>query len=106
MEWEEGSSFLVDRGIPMVVVTNGREGARLFTEKNVIFSPAKTVPTIDTTGAGDNFAAGFITSYIRGEKPEDCLKFANHIASLCVQKMGGSTSGKIDLSSCSNVNPN
>jgi len=97
MGWEEGSSFLVDLGIPMVVVTSGREGARLFTQKEVIFSPAKKVHTMDTTGAGDNFAAGFITSYIKGEEPEDCLKFANHIASLCVQKMGGSASGKIDL---------
>lgn len=97
MNWEDGSSFLVDLGIPMVVVTNGMEGARLFTEEKVIFIPAMKVNAVDTTGAGDNFAAGFITSFINGEEPEDCLKFANHIASLGVQKMGGAVSGKIDF---------
>jgi ribokinase len=97
MEWEDGSFTLLDLGIPMVVVTNGAEGAKLFTEEGVIYSPAKKVRVVDTTGAGDNFAAGFIKSYIEGERHKDCLKNANKIASLCVQKMGGSVTGKIDF---------
>lgn len=94
-EWEEGSLMLLDLGIPMVVVTNGAEGATLFTGEGVTYSSAKKVNVIDTTGAGDNFAAGFIKSYIEGEKHKDCLENANKIASLCVQKMGGSVTGKI-----------
>jgi ribokinase len=84
MSWEDGSFFLVNLGIPLVVVTNGIEGARLFTEEEIIFSPAKKVNAVDTTGAGDNFAAGFIASYINGKTPENCLKNANKIASRCV----------------------
>lgn len=41
---------------------------------------------IDTTGAGDNFAAGFIKSYIEGEKHKDCLENANKIASFVCRK--------------------
>lgn len=97
MNWEEGSLSLLDLGIPMVVVTNGAEGATLFTEEGAMFSPAKKVRAVDTTGAGDNFAAGFIKFYIEGKRHEDCLKHANHIASICVQKIGGSFTGKLDF---------
>lgn len=97
LNWEDGSFSLVDFGIPIVVVTNGAGGARLFAEGESIFSPANNVHAVDTTGAGDNFAAGFIKSYIEGEEHEHCLKHANHIASLCVQKIGGAVTGKIDF---------
>ncbi len=97
MNCEEGSLSLVDLGIPIVVVTNGAEGARLFSEEGVMFSPANKVHAVDTTGAGDNFAAGFIKFYIEGESHEDCLKHANHIASLCVQKIGGTFTGNLDF---------
>lgn len=97
MNWDEGSFSLVDMGIPMVAVTLGAEGARLYTEEGMIFSPANKVYAVDTTGAGDNFAAGFIKSYIHGEKHEDCLNHANYTASLAVGKMGGTFAGKIDF---------
>lgn len=90
MNWMDGSSFLVEMGVPMVVVTNGKEGARLFTEDEIIFSPAKNVNAVDTTGAGDNFAAGFVASLLKNRKPDQCLDFANHVASYCVQQLGGS----------------
>ncbi len=90
MKWEEGSNLLVDMGVPEVIVTNGAEGARLFTQDETIFTPAEKVNAVDTTGAGDNFAAGFVTSFLNGEKRVECLNFANHIAALCVQKKGGS----------------
>lgn len=89
MNWLDGSSHLVEMGVPMVVVTNGSEGARLFTEDETIFSPAKKVKSVDTTGAGDNFAAGFVAYFLKNKNPNDCLDFANNIASLCVQQLGG-----------------
>jgi sugar/nucleoside kinase (ribokinase family) len=90
IQWEEGSKLLVDMGVPEVTVTNGAEGARLFSEDETIFAPAEKVHVVDTTGAGDNFAAGFISSYINGESPENCLKNANKTAARCVEKIGGS----------------
>jgi len=87
--WEDGVSLLMEMGVPMVVVTGAGEGARLFTEEGVIFSPAKAVSAVDTTGAGDNFAAGFIASFMEGKKLENCLDFASRIASFCVGKIGG-----------------
>ncbi len=90
MNWYDGGSHLVEMGVPMVVVTNGSNGARLFTEEETIFSPAKKVKSVDTTGAGDNFAAGFVAYFLKNKNPKDCLDFANYIASQCVQQLGGS----------------
>ncbi|MFA7196903.1 MAG: PfkB family carbohydrate kinase, partial [Anaerovoracaceae bacterium] len=45
---------------------------------------------IDTTGAGDNFAAGFIAALMEGKAPEDCARFANAVAACSVRYVGAS----------------
>ncbi|MNI52094.1 2-dehydro-3-deoxygluconokinase [compost metagenome] len=39
---------------------------------------------MDTVGAGDGFAAGFLTSTIKGESFEDSIRFGNAVGSLVV----------------------
>jgi len=47
-----------------------------------------TVKAVDTTGAGDIFAGGFLTALSQG-KPLDCaIKFANHAAAISVTRLG------------------
>ena len=48
----------------------------------------KVDSVIDTTGAGDMFAAGFIFKYINGYDPKESVEFANKLASLIIQKFG------------------
>lgn len=43
---------------------------------------------VDTTGAGDNFAAAFLFAHAAGRAPEDCARFANAVASICVEHLG------------------
>ncbi len=43
---------------------------------------------IDTTGAGDNFAAAFLFAHAAGRNTEDCARFANAVASICVEHLG------------------
>lgn len=43
---------------------------------------------VDTTGAGDNFAAAFLFAHAAGRNPEDCSRFANAVASICVEHLG------------------
>ena len=43
---------------------------------------------VDTTGAGDNFAAAFLFARAAGRKEEDCARFANAVASICVEHLG------------------
>jgi len=47
---------------------------------------------LDTTGAGDTFAAAFIAALLEGRDFIDCGRYANAAASLCVEHIGA-TSG-------------
>ena len=85
---ENGTQALLDTGAEMVVVTCGKEGANLYTKDEIIHSPVKETAALDTTGAGDSFAAGFIAAYIKDKKLKECLDFANTVASSCVGKIG------------------
>ena len=43
---------------------------------------------IDTTAAGDFFAAGFLHGYVNGEPLERCLDYGNHLAGEVIQVYG------------------
>lgn len=43
---------------------------------------------VDTTGAGDTFAAAFLFARANGRNYEDCARFANAAASICVENLG------------------
>lgn len=88
MEVNEGASLLRDIGAKLVIITCGKDGAKLFSEDMAIHSPARKVKVVDTTGAGDSFSAGFIAAYVRGKELKECLDFANAVASHCVQRFG------------------
>jgi sugar/nucleoside kinase (ribokinase family) len=87
-EVNKGAQILLDTGIEMIVVTCGKDGAYLYTNDRVIHSPVKETVALDTTGAGDSFAAGFIASYIKDKNLRECLDFANQVASSCVGQFG------------------
>jgi len=44
--------------------------------------------TIDTTGAGDAFAAGFLFGFLRGKNLEECGYLGDLVASLSLTKIG------------------
>ncbi len=85
---EVGAELLVDLGVPLVVVTCGKRGASLYTTGGMIHSTPKEVDTLDTTGAGDAFAAGFIACYLKNKDMKQCLQYGNLLASTCVGKLG------------------
>ncbi len=43
---------------------------------------------LDTTGAGDLFAAGFLTGYTQGRSLEDCAKLGCLAAGIVIQHFG------------------
>jgi sugar/nucleoside kinase (ribokinase family) len=82
---------LADR-VPIAVVTAGAHGALAVdsTTGEEEWVPALPVPAHDPTGAGDVFAAAFVTGTLRGWPLVDRLGFANLAAALAVQQVGGS----------------
>jgi ribokinase len=90
---EEAAFELINRGIPLVIITLGAKGALLATQKtHKLIPPFETKNVIDTTGAGDTFNGAFSVAYwIRKWELEKSIKYANAAASLKIQKLGART---------------
>lgn len=73
-----------------VVLKRGAAGAALGGRKGVVLSlPAPASEVVDSTGAGDAFAAAFIAAELKGRTPEACLKAGIEAGSRAVTTIGG-----------------
>ncbi len=71
-----------------VVVTLGPMGAAYLGGKERIQVTAPRVGVVDTTGAGDAFAAGFLARWVEGATPEEALDGGRAAAETCVTHLG------------------
>lgn len=86
----QGSRELLYMGPKIVVCKMGSEGSHIFTyEDNFHVSPIN-VSVVDTTGAGDVYAAGFLAYLIRGKSLRECAQFATQIACISITGFGRS----------------
>jgi sugar/nucleoside kinase (ribokinase family) len=73
-----------------VIIKRGPVGAAVGNRDGVGPTlPALHGEVIDTTGAGDAFAAAFLAAELRGESPEACLKAAIEAGAVAVAMVGG-----------------
>ncbi len=72
-----------------VVLKNGSEGAILSDGRRSFRADALAVQVVDTTGAGDAFAAGFLDAWLDGNPPESCLARAIACGTFAVTHFGG-----------------
>ncbi|MGI8491546.1 MAG: adenosine kinase [Acidimicrobiales bacterium] len=72
-----------------VTVTCGAEGARVAQGGAVMSVPAAPAArVVDTTGAGDMYAAGFLCGLVRGLSPEDSARLGGIVAAEVVSHLG------------------
>ncbi len=92
-ELEKIADKFLDCGIRNVVIKTGKDGCYIKSKDgSVLVVPAmKGITAIDTIGAGDNFASGFITAILDGKSLQECAEFANVTASISVQSIGATT---------------
>ena len=76
-------------GLPCVALKLGAQGAALLYEGQTWRAAPLPVIPVDTTGAGDCFDAGFLHGWLRGERPEECLRIANICGALSTEHYGG-----------------
>jgi sugar/nucleoside kinase (ribokinase family) len=84
----ERAALLLAARIPEVVVTLGARGALWASGKRVCAVDAEEVTRVDTTGAGDAFAAGFLTARLPGAAPEESLRAGCRLAAVAVRTPG------------------
>jgi sugar/nucleoside kinase (ribokinase family) len=74
--------------VPLLVATDGRHGATLFRHGRTQRFPAYPIDEVDPTGAGDVFAAAFLTHLYKHGDPAQAIDFANCTASFSVEQPG------------------
>ncbi len=72
----------------MVAVTLSDEGALVAAEGARTAVPAAPAKVMDTTGAGDLFAAGFLAGLLRGHSPRDCARMGCTAAASVIGHLG------------------
>ncbi|MDX2152897.1 MAG: carbohydrate kinase family protein [Bryobacteraceae bacterium] len=75
-------------GPKIVVIKRGPLGCSVFTPDSSFDSPALKVTAIDTTGAGDTFAGGFLAALHRGLSLEEAARVANAVGAMNVTRLG------------------
>jgi len=73
---------------PVLAVTEGANGARVYWNGDVRRFRAPQVDSVDTTGAGDIFATAFFYRLFTTRDPWEATRFAVRLASLSVTRHG------------------
>jgi len=87
-EPEKIAEDILAMGAKTVVIKLGAEGALASTEKETVRKPSFKVPVEDVIGAGDAFAAGFISSMMRRCSLAEALEIGNAAGAMVVTVRG------------------
>jgi sugar/nucleoside kinase (ribokinase family) len=86
--------------VPCVVIKLGSRGAIAAADGQIVSAPPFKVSPLDTTGAGDSFASGFVHAFLSGRDLRGCLVEGNACGALSTLQVGG-TAGQPDLKTLS-----
>jgi sugar/nucleoside kinase (ribokinase family) len=95
------SQFLLKRGVKHVCIKLGSKGCYYEDPTIRFFCSCYQVRVVETTGAGDAFVSGFISSLLHGRGAEDCVRFATACSAFAIQSIGA-TAGLRDYGSVQN----
>jgi len=88
----EGCERALSLGPSLVVCKRGAQGVDVFAVGGGRFTvPAREVPVVDPTGAGDVFAAGFLAGLLLGLDPERCAILGTAAAAQSITGYGRSS---------------
>ncbi len=73
---------------PVAVMKMGEKGCLVAWDGRCVAVPGVSVKAVDTTGAGDAFAAGFLHAKLGGASPVECARLANALAARIVSVEG------------------
>lgn len=74
--------------IPVAGVTLGHDGALIYSDGRVLYSPGFAVKAVDTTGAGDVFHGALVYGLLEGWDIGKTLDFSNAMAALNCTRLG------------------
>jgi len=88
-DYKEAARAIASEGVETVIVKRGAKGVYAYgKEIDEDISAYKVENVLDTTGAGDAFASGFITGVLRGYSLRKSLQYGNAVAALKIASLG------------------
>jgi fructokinase len=94
-------NWILNNKVSVIILTEGSNGATLYTKKFKIKTQSINIKVVDTVGAGDSFQAGIFSWLMKNNflfnknfellaesEWSACLNYANKIASLNCMKEG------------------
>lgn len=84
----EIAEYLLSYGIGTVALKMGERGSYIRTRDWELYVPVYKVRTVDATGAGDAFAAGFLAGVSAGWDHRDAARLGNAVGACCVTAIG------------------
>lgn len=89
---ERAAQILHCAGVKNVVIKCGKKGCYVLSDGEGFYVPAvPQVNCIDTTGAGDSFAGGFLYGLSEGWDVKKCAEFANQCGARAVAQIGATS---------------
>jgi fructokinase len=85
---EQAFEAILDLGPSIIAITHGKEGSTILTKDEKFFAPSYKVEVVDTTGAGDAFAAGLVTGLLTNIPLQRIPYFANAVSALKITRKG------------------
>jgi len=77
-----------EAGLDLTVVKLGKRGSLVHHADGIDRVPIREVRAVDTTGAGDAYAGGFLFGLAHGWEPRRCGELATRVAALTVSQIG------------------
>jgi sugar/nucleoside kinase (ribokinase family) len=88
-EVKEGARLLAGWGVKEVVITNGSQGSMVYCDGTFYIIPAYTPSiSVDATGCGDTYMAGYLYRRIKGAGIQQAGEFAAAMAGLKTETPG------------------
>lgn len=74
--------------VKLAALTRSEKGSIILSKDEMVAVPAHPTDLIDTTGAGDLYAAGFLHGYTSGKSLEDCARLGGLAAAEVISHLG------------------
>ena len=85
---QDAAAWFLDHGTTCVAVKLGVAGAWVSDGDSAFVSPGRPVQVLDPIGAGDAFAAGFLSAWLQGRDLESSAESGNLVAAMSMTAFG------------------
>ena len=90
-DYKEGSKKLLELGIEIVACKLGERGSYILCQEEELEIPPQKGRIVDTTGAGDVYAAGFLAGLLKKLSLAECARLATLASSQSIRGFGRKT---------------